>query len=116
MTQSEVARAEAILRSARAFLYEVTEDLWEKALAGDEITMRDRALLRSACAHAAIECAKVADIAYTLGGGTALYESSPLQRCLRDAHAATQHVMLNPVNYEVHGRMMLGLDPPSPMV
>jgi alkylation response protein AidB-like acyl-CoA dehydrogenase len=116
MTQSEVARAENMLRSARAFLYEVTEELWGKAVARDEITMRDRALLRSACAHAALESAKVADIAYTLGGGTALYETSALQRCLRDAHAATQHVMLNPVNYEVYGRVMLGLDPPSPMV
>lgn len=116
MTQSEIARADSRLRSARAFFYEVTEELWDKAVAGDEITMHDRALLRAACAHAALESAKVVDVAYTLGGGTSLYETSQLQRCLRDAHAATQHVMLNPANYEVYGRIMLGLDPPSPMV
>lgn len=116
VTQSEIGRADSMLRAARAFLYDVTEKLWEKAVAGDEFTIGDRALLRAACAHAALESAKVVDIAYTLGGGTALYESSVLQRCLRDAHAATQHIMLNPANYEVHGRLMLGLDPPSPLV
>ena len=70
VTQSEIARADSMLRSARAFLYEVTEELWEKAVAGDEITMPDRSLLRAACGHAALESAKVVDIAYTLGGGT----------------------------------------------
>jgi alkylation response protein AidB-like acyl-CoA dehydrogenase len=78
--------------------------------------MHDRAMLRSACAHAAIESARAADTAYTLGGGTSIYETSVLQRCMRDTHAATQHVMLSPANYEVAGRLMLGLAPASPMV
>jgi alkylation response protein AidB-like acyl-CoA dehydrogenase len=78
--------------------------------------MHDRAMLRSACAHAAIESSRAIDIAYTLGGGTSIYESSVLQRCMRDAHAATQHIMLAPNNYEVAGRLMLGLPPSSPMV
>lgn len=116
ITQYELAQAEAKLRSARAWLYEITEEIWDKAVAGDEATMRDRAMLRMACAHAAIESARAVDTAYTLGGGTSLYEKSVLQRCLRDAHAATQHVMLAAANYETAGRVLLGLDPSSPMV
>ncbi|MDP9238211.1 MAG: acyl-CoA dehydrogenase family protein [Chloroflexota bacterium] len=116
VTQYELAQAEAKLRSARAWLYELTEEIWDKVVAGDEATMHDRAMLRAACAHAAIESARAVDTAYTLGGGTALYETSVLQRCLRDAHAATQHVMLAPANYEVAGRVLLGLAPSSPMV
>lgn len=116
ITQYEIAQAEAKLRSARAWVYEITEQIWDQTVAGGEVTMRDRAMLRAACAHAALESARVCDTAYTLGGGTALYEASVLQRCLRDAHAATQHVMLAPPNYEVAGRVMLGLDPPSPFV
>ncbi len=116
ITQYELARAEAALRSARAWLYEITGEIWAKVVAGDQATMRDRALLRMACAHAALESARAVDMAYTLGGGTALYEKSVLQRCLRDAHAATQHVMLAPANYETAGKVLLGLEPSSPMV
>lgn len=116
VVQYEIAQAEAKLRSARAWLHEITDEIWEQAVRGDEVSMHDRAMLRSACAHAAIESSRAIDIAYTLGGGTAIYESSVLQRCMRDAHAATQHIMLAPNNYEVAGRLMLGLPPSSPMV
>jgi len=114
--QYEIAKAEAIVRSARAWLYEVTEELWEKSVRGDEVTVRDRATLRAACGHAALESSRAIDMAYTLGGGTALYETSVLQRCLRDAHAATQHIMLAPGNYEPLGRMLFGLQPASPVL
>ena len=68
------------------------------------------------CAHASIESARAVDIAFTLGGGTSIYETSVLQRCLRDAHTATQHVMHAPPNYEIGGRLLLGLEPGTPMV
>lgn len=116
ITQVEIAKAEAILRSARAWLYELTDELWDKAVCDVEITMKDRAMLRMACAHTAFEGARATDIAYTLGGGTSIYEKSVLQRCLRDAHAATQHIMHAWPNYELAGRVMLGLDPGTPMV
>ena len=116
VTQYEIAQAEAKLRSARAWLYEITEEIWDACVRGDEVSMHERAMLRAACAHAAIESARAIDIAYTLGGGTSIYETSVLQRCMRDARAATQHIMLAPPNYETAGRLMLGLPPASPMV
>jgi indole-3-acetate monooxygenase len=116
VVQYEIAQADAKLRSARAWLYEITEQIWDQAVRGEEVSMHDRAILRSACAHSAIESSRAIDIAYTLGGGTSIYETSVLQRCMRDAHAATQHVMLAPHNYETAGRLMLGLPPASPMV
>ncbi len=116
VAQYEIARAEAMLCGARAWLYEITEEIQTKCIDGTEVTMHERAMVRMACAHAAAESAKAVDIAYTLGGGTAIYETSVLQRCLRDVHTATQHVMLAPLNYEVAGRTMFGLAPTSPMV
>jgi alkylation response protein AidB-like acyl-CoA dehydrogenase len=115
LTQYEIGRAEAILRSARAWMYEVMDEIWDKAVEGDEITPKDRAMVRAACAHAALESLRAVEIAYTLAGGSSIYESSVLQRCLRDAHTATQHVMLAPPNYEPAGKALLGLDLP-PMV
>jgi alkylation response protein AidB-like acyl-CoA dehydrogenase len=116
MTQFEIGKAESILQSARAWMYELTEELWDKAVRGDAFTMKERAQLRMCCAHASIEAARAVDIAFTLGGGTSIYESSVLQRCLRDAHTATQHVMHAPPNYEIGGRLLLGLDANTPMV
>ena len=38
-----------------------------------------------------------------------MYDSSPIQRCLRDIQVATQHMMVSESTYEVCGRMFLGL-------
>ena len=45
---------------------------------------------------------------HDLGGGAAIYESSPLQRRLRDAHAATAHFQVNAATWELTGRLLLG--------
>jgi hypothetical protein len=48
---------------------------------------------------------------YTAGGGTALFSSSPLQRCLRDVHGVTQHFFVAPQSYEMIGKILLGVEP-----
>jgi len=47
---------------------------------------------------------------YGAGGGTSIYQSSPLQRRFRDIHAATQHVMVGLPTYELAGRVLFGLE------
>ena len=46
---------------------------------------------------------------YELGGASAIYKRSPLQRICRDAQVATQHLMVAPPTLELTGRMFLGL-------
>jgi hypothetical protein len=46
---------------------------------------------------------------YDLGGGSSVFLSSPLQRRFRDAHVATQHLMVAPPTYELVGRVLMGL-------
>ena len=45
---------------------------------------------------------------YDLGGGTAIYDDSPLQRRFRDAHTATAHFQVNEASRELPGRILLG--------
>jgi alkylation response protein AidB-like acyl-CoA dehydrogenase len=45
---------------------------------------------------------------YDLGGGSAIYEDSSLQRRFRDAHTATAHFQVNPATWELTGRLLLG--------
>jgi hypothetical protein len=49
----ELARAEAALSSARVFLYETTDEAYEVLVAGEEIDVRMRTLLRLSATHAA---------------------------------------------------------------
>ena len=70
--------------------------------------MEARTGLRLAATHAALTCADVAQSAYRLGGGSAIYETSPLQRRFRDAHVATQHMLVAPATWELTGRLLLG--------
>jgi alkylation response protein AidB-like acyl-CoA dehydrogenase len=66
--------------------------------------------LRLAATHAAVTGAEVTSAAYRLGGGSSVYESmSPLPRRFRDAHTATQHMLVAPATNELAGRLMLGL-------
>ena len=108
--QAEVARAEAALRAARALLLSAIDEAWEHALAAGDVGVEARTGLRLAATHAALTCADVAQSAYRLGGGSAIYETSPLQRRFRDAHVATQHAMVAPATYELTGRLLLGLE------
>jgi len=109
-TQVEVARAEGKLRAARAFLLDELGSAWESAEAGREVTVARRTGIRLAATHAATVGAEVADVAFTLAGGTAVYDTSPLGRCLRDAHIVTQHIQTAPKLNETIGKLLLGVD------
>jgi alkylation response protein AidB-like acyl-CoA dehydrogenase len=107
--QVEYAKAEALLTGARALLFETLERAWEGAERNGEVPMEMRARLRLAATNMVRSAADVTRIAYDLGGGSALYLESPLQRRFRDAHAMTQHMMVQPATYEMAGRVLLGL-------
>lgn len=109
-TQVELARAEAQLRSARAFLLDELSSAWAVVVAGGEVTVEARTGIRLAATHAATVGAAVADTAFTLAGGTAVYDTSVLGRCLRDAHVVTQHIQTAPKLHETIGKLLLGLD------
>ena len=108
--QAAVGRAEAILRAARAFLFEAVQEMWEAAETSAP-TLQQRALVRLAITHVASAAKQVTDMMFEAGGGTSLYEDGRLPRCWRDAHAVAQHIALTSNNYEFAGRVLLGMDP-----
>lgn len=108
--QTEFARAEAQWRAARAYLRTEVGVAWDLAAAGDSVPVDARVAMRLAASYAASACATVTDAAWTLAGGSAVYETSVLGRCLRDAHVATQHIMVAPKLNETLGKFLLGND------
>jgi alkylation response protein AidB-like acyl-CoA dehydrogenase len=112
VAQVDMARAEALVRSGRAFLFDELHKLWDAAAAGIPASLESRALVRLAAWRAAQNAIEAVDLMYALAGGTALFEINRLERCFRDVHAAGQHVALATMsNLEPVGRVMLGLDP-----
>jgi alkylation response protein AidB-like acyl-CoA dehydrogenase len=112
--QATVARAESLVRAARALLIEAIHAQWEAAQTGTPDSLRERAGIRLACTYGAEACASAVDLVHAAAGGSAIQESGRIARCFRDIHAATQHIGLSLSNYEIAGRVLLGLDPGTP--
>jgi alkylation response protein AidB-like acyl-CoA dehydrogenase len=107
-TQVSVAAAEASLRAARALYYEAIEAAWRAAQGDEPVSVALRNELRLAATHAVRASSEVVRSMYDLGGGTAIYDASPLQRRFRDAHTATAHFQVNEASLQLPGRILLG--------
>lgn len=114
--QLNVAEADARAGAARAFLRESVAEAWALAEHGAPVPLALRVRMRLACAHAATEAAAATDLCYTSGGGSAVFATNPLQRCLRDVHAVTQHIMLSDRNRLTAGRFAFGLEIDTTMI
>jgi alkylation response protein AidB-like acyl-CoA dehydrogenase len=106
-TQAAVATAESALSAARALYYQAIEAGWEASQDGDGVSVEARNRLRLAATHAVRTSADVVRDMYDLAGGTAIYDSAPLQRRFRDAYTATAHFQVNEASRELPGRVLL---------
>jgi alkylation response protein AidB-like acyl-CoA dehydrogenase len=80
---------------------------WRHALAG---TLQDETFFTQAAQTTTWivgTAVRIAESCFTLAGATALYETSPLQRRLRDLQAASQHYFAQPRHYITAGKMLL---------
>lgn len=106
-----IGKAEAELRSARAFFYETTHEVYETILAGDLATPNQASLLRLAAAHLARSSFDVVRTAYQVSGIPAIADGSPMQRYLRDASVVPQHAFLQEGIYDGAGAVLMGVPP-----
>ncbi|MPZ48092.1 MAG: acyl-CoA dehydrogenase [Dehalococcoidia bacterium] len=109
--QVHVAQAEATLRSARAFLHQTIEEVWRGVSETGQFSVQGRIFLRLATTYAFHCACEVVDKAYYLAGSTAILNSAPFERRLRDMHAATQHIQAREDHFEPVGQFLLGLEP-----
>lgn len=111
-----LAEAVALVRSARAWLHAAVQQLWEAMHARGQVSHEERADILLAAANATRSAAAAVDLLYTAAGAAANYRRSPLQRALRDVHAATQHMGTALQQFESAGRMLVGLPPLQPQI
>ena len=111
IVQSAVGRAEAIISAGRAFLNEAVTELVASLDDGGDRMVRARARLRIACAYAAEGSMIIVQTLATEAGAVAIFETTGLERAVRDVQAAVKHVAMSPYSYIIAGRLHLGLDP-----
>lgn len=111
VVQSQVAQAEAHLRSARAFLHETIGDVWSAVGSTGALTVAQRIQIRLATTHAIHLATQAADLVYHAAGADAILARQPFERRFRDVHAVRQQVQGRQAHYEAVGRFLLGLDP-----
>jgi alkylation response protein AidB-like acyl-CoA dehydrogenase len=102
--QAHVAQAEALVQAGRDFMWRTTAEVWADLCAGRPVSGRQRALLRLAMTHAVHNSAQAVDLMWAAAGGSPIYASSPLERCFRDIHVATQHAAVGALSWEAIGK------------
>jgi alkylation response protein AidB-like acyl-CoA dehydrogenase len=90
--RTAVARAHAMVGSARSYVVDVVGDFWATLAAGGQPPHRQRAALGSANVHAYTTCHEAVQLLVDTVGGAAVYRSCPLERQLRDLATLRQHV------------------------
>jgi alkylation response protein AidB-like acyl-CoA dehydrogenase len=105
--QYELGRVAADVIAAETTLKGVAAKMWSHAIAGTLKTERMRAESIALGGWLATTCCRIADQCYTLGGSSAVYESSPLQRRMRDVHTAAQHGNVQQRHMALMGRALL---------
>ncbi|MGK7865211.1 acyl-CoA dehydrogenase family protein [Falsiroseomonas sp. E2-1-a4] len=108
--QSDVGRADALLRAGRALLVEAMQALVVALERGETEVFPLRIGLRQAAAHAAETALRVAGMLEGMAGSAAILEAGRLPRQLRDLRASVQHVAMSPHNFITAGRLAMGLD------
>jgi indole-3-acetate monooxygenase len=111
VVQADVARREANLGAARAWLIDILKDVW--AGAGDmaPIDLAARARVRLGCAHAIATAAEIADYVYKAAGTSAIFPGTPFERRFRDMHTLSQQIQSRDSHFEAVGRVIFNGDP-----
>jgi indole-3-acetate monooxygenase len=106
--QERYAHYEALLLSARSFIYACWNNAQDRARAGEMLDTRDITLIRLALVHVTEIAADIATFAFRIAGGETLRQGT-LQRLCRDIQAGCQHMTSSPPVKQACGRVLAGL-------
>ena len=109
--QAGVARSQATLGAARAYLLTTLAEIYERADNIRPIEVPDRARVRLAATHAIHGAIEVADHLYKAAGVDAIFPGSPFERRFRDMHTLSQQIQSRGAHYEAVGQVLLGAPP-----
>ena len=110
-THRLIGEAEAIWRSAGAYLRETSAAVWESASKNGVVPTEERIQARLATTYAIQRSAEAVDICYRLSGSDAIFTPNTIHRLFQDIHVITQHAQGRMIHLETAGQFLLGMEP-----
>jgi alkylation response protein AidB-like acyl-CoA dehydrogenase len=115
--QFRLGQLDTRLAAVRALSVQETQRMWDSALEGDAPEPMAGVRQRAMVSYAHTECVAIINEAFALAGSNAMYSSSSIQRRLRDARTAAQHVAASAEIYQIVGALLAGEDvPPAALI
>jgi indole-3-acetate monooxygenase len=95
---------------------QIVSRLWDQAQAGQMPPPDQQAKVRAAASYITEVSEGVTRVAFQAAGGSALFDTNPLQRCLRDIYAVGQHFLVSRSSYRALGQFRLRQPDANPML
>ncbi|HSB86214.1 MAG TPA: hypothetical protein VLD86_07900 [Ilumatobacteraceae bacterium] len=116
-THIRIGDAAARIREGSLLLYSVADELDDTAQAGNEVPLLRRAEMRNDCAVAVRRLLEGVEILFRESGATGVRTASPMNRAMADLQAINNHGLMKlETNNEMYGRLLLGLEPNTPLI
>lgn len=109
--QHIIGYTDAALKAARAGLLKVLDDVWDDVERTGAITIPNRVAIRQASTYAIHTARDVVHRAYHEAGSTAIFDSQPFERRLRDMNSVSQQMQGRRTHFETVGLWILGGEP-----
>ena len=116
VAQSKLGRAEALVQSARIYLHQKISECWSKTVAGEAISLEEKADLLLAATHTNQSCLEAVELVYTAAGTNGIYLKNKLSHYFTDAQVLRLHGFMNESRYETAGQVHFGLPPDLPLI
>jgi alkylation response protein AidB-like acyl-CoA dehydrogenase len=109
--QYTIAKTEAMVDAVEASMHDSLSRAWDDVSATGEVALQNRARFRRAVTHAVDTCIEAVGMCYRDAGGSAVHESEPFERALRDCHTIGAHIGVQRGVMEQAGAVALGVTP-----
>jgi 3-hydroxy-9,10-secoandrosta-1,3,5(10)-triene-9,17-dione monooxygenase len=115
--QRTLGEAASKIHAAELVLYRIADDIDEYARRGEKMPMSVRGRIRMDIALVPKLCRDAIFDLLTIGGASGLSLKSPIQRAARNLQATCMHgFLLYDSGAEIYGKILLGLDPGTPVI
>jgi alkylation response protein AidB-like acyl-CoA dehydrogenase len=108
--QIAFARADALVRAARALLHETARAAYQDASVNPELSLELRVRLREANIFAVRSAKEAVGLIFDMAGSSAVYRDRPIERAFRDISTAANHTNYLETAYAAIGSYYLTRD------
>jgi 3-hydroxy-9,10-secoandrosta-1,3,5(10)-triene-9,17-dione monooxygenase len=116
-THIQAAEAAMLIHEGELILYHCADEIDAAGRANVPLDLNTRARMRLDCATGVRRLLEAVEILFHASGASGIRLSSPLTRAVADLRAINQHGLLNlEMNQELYGRIVLGLEPNTPLI